>query len=411
MHDLEQLTTRIKETFGDLFNSVVRLQDYKTTAHIHHSTLEIVVDHIEEQKVDVIVNATNTSLSGVSGIDKVIHSAAGPQLVAASRALAPCRAGDAVLTPGFKLPTPWVIHTVGPMYVGGHQDEATILDRTYRNCLNLAVQSGLTQIALPSISTRSNGYPIRDAAQIALGAVLEFIDGYRNSKLLIRIVLDSRTDFTVYDTVLKEFADPSKNSSAADTPTDGVRDEENGSSSHDLHATAPALDPVTDDEVSNEALENLENAETKTAEKEVLFVDVQSGSDIYLDIEETEVLSVEMGTKPADISLDNETINQKIAPATQLYAQPESVISIDLPASKNVETPEDVDLVAARAELESALNELQSAQNEFRSEREAEEAETARKEVAKKAKEEDPASAANVGGNEDDSNTSNEKSS
>ena len=138
--------------------------------------LDVVVADITTLAVDAIVNAANSSLSGGGGVDGAIHRAAGPELEEASRALAPCPTGSAVMTPGFRLPARHVIHTVGPVWSGGDRGEADLLASCYTSSLELAGRAGLRSIAFPSISTGIYGYPKDAAAVIAVEAVRGAVD-------------------------------------------------------------------------------------------------------------------------------------------------------------------------------------------------------------------------------------------
>jgi len=174
--------------------------------HAHHGSggnriLELVIGDITEETTDAIVNAANSSLLGGGGVDGAIHRAAGPELLAECKKIraqrGPLPAGQAVGTPGGRLKAKYVIHTVGPVWQGGEFNEPQILESCYSHSIEEAVRLGCTSVSFPSVATGAFGYPLHDAARIALRTVAEAL--CQPSRIsAVRFVLFDQRSYKAY---------------------------------------------------------------------------------------------------------------------------------------------------------------------------------------------------------------------
>ena len=163
--------------------------------------IEAVRGDITRQRVDAMVNAANSSLLGGGGVDGAIHRAGGPEILAECRGLGGCETGDAKATTAGRLAARHVIHTVGPVWRGGDDDEAELLASCHRRALELAAELGCSSLAFPAISTGVYGYPVELAAPVAVAAVRE---EQRPPIELVRFVLFSEDHLDVFERALAD---------------------------------------------------------------------------------------------------------------------------------------------------------------------------------------------------------------
>ena len=173
-------------------------------AKIQKGELIVIQGDITQEETEAIVNAANNSLLGGGGVDGAIHRAGGPRILQECRKIGGCETGQAVITTGGNLKARYVIHTVGPIYQGGQQNEPELLKSSYSNSLRLAKSKGIKSISFASISTGVYGYPIEEAAPIALKTAYDFLKS-EDTPSLIRFVLFDKGTYSVYEQVLKEF--------------------------------------------------------------------------------------------------------------------------------------------------------------------------------------------------------------
>ncbi|NJD61352.1 MAG: O-acetyl-ADP-ribose deacetylase [Deltaproteobacteria bacterium] len=170
--------------------------------------LQLVPGDITKETTDAIVNAANSSLLGGGGVDGAIHRAGGAAILKECKAIrarqGECPTGKAVITGGGRLAARFVIHTVGPVWKGGNRGEEALLASCYRSSLRLAAENGVASVSFPSVSTGVYGYPVKEAARVAIGAVAEFLENEERAPELVRFVLFDGITLQAYRDALQE---------------------------------------------------------------------------------------------------------------------------------------------------------------------------------------------------------------
>jgi O-acetyl-ADP-ribose deacetylase (regulator of RNase III) len=176
---------------------------------INDAVLELVEGDITKQDAEAIVNAANSSLLGGGGVDGAIHRAGGPEILAEARKLGGCDTGDAKITTGGRLKADYVIHAVGPVYRrAGPEQAARLLASAYRRSLEVAAGNGVRSVAFPSISTGAYGYPMDEAAPIALQTVIDYLKQQDEDGIeLVRFVLYGQEAYHVYRRALNQLTE------------------------------------------------------------------------------------------------------------------------------------------------------------------------------------------------------------
>ena len=183
-------------------------------ATINETKVSIIQGDITRQATDAIINAANSSLMGGGGVDGAIHRAGGPAILEECKQIVARQGrlpnGKAVITTAGNLTAQYVIHTVGPVWHGGNKNEADLLRSAYQECLKLATERSLTSISFPSISTGVYGYPVNEAAKIAIGTVISFLKEWVTSLRNVVFVLFDSATYQSYSSALQAYADRSE---------------------------------------------------------------------------------------------------------------------------------------------------------------------------------------------------------
>jgi O-acetyl-ADP-ribose deacetylase (regulator of RNase III) len=177
-----------------------RVRGWIVRVRVGGAVLELVEGDITTEDIEAIVNAANNSLLGGGGVDGAIHRAGGPEILAECRKLGGCETGDAKITTGGRLRARYVIHTVGPVYWQGDRERAArLLASAYHRSLEVAAENGVRSVAFPSISTGAYGYPLEEAAPIALQTAIDYLAAQGEGGIeLVRFVLFGRQAYQTY---------------------------------------------------------------------------------------------------------------------------------------------------------------------------------------------------------------------
>jgi O-acetyl-ADP-ribose deacetylase (regulator of RNase III) len=170
---------------------------------IGSAAVEVVQGDITREVVDAIVNAANKSLLGGGGVDGAIHRAGGPAILSECRNLGGCETGDAKITTAGDMPAGHVIHTVGPVYRDGEHGEPELLASCFRRSLEVADEQGLKSVAFPAVSCGVYGYPVLEAARIAVKTVSDYLEAHKGIEL-VRFVLFSTDVYQAFETALAD---------------------------------------------------------------------------------------------------------------------------------------------------------------------------------------------------------------
>lgn len=175
-----------------------------STRTINGVTLALLQGDITQVRADAIVNAANSGLRGGGGVDGAIHDAGGPRIMAECRKIGGCPTGSAVATTAGNLPAKYVFHAVGPIY-HGRKEDAQLLASAYQSCLNLAEQKGIESIAFPSLSTGVYGYPLEEAAPVALRTIIEHIQKPTSLKQVMMVLYGNRA-YQAFEKALQDIS-------------------------------------------------------------------------------------------------------------------------------------------------------------------------------------------------------------